>query len=236
MAGQGRPRYTKEKNSMTKAKLFFLVCFTIMCSPAMAASGKKLFKTYEYGTPLSKFSERSGYYDCSAEVSVEKAMCKNDVAFLDEKFKLILMFENKKLQTVTLQKYFSQDIYVKLVAALSKDFKLYAMKGKDDSLDLLNLTGNIGSKSDLVALINNFENNNLLKSSLVYSFIEASTEQTQKYKSIPELIANLPDSARSADLAVYEYGNEVNIAVIFALPKTIINKFKEQMKSPSEKF
>ncbi|RNC67993.1 MAG: hypothetical protein ED859_11790 [Desulfuromonadales bacterium] len=223
---------------MTKAIIFFLVCFTsLYCSPAIAASNsKKLFKTYEYGACQSKFTEKTGYYDCAAELGIEKAMCKKDILFLDEKFTIALSFDNKKLQSVTLYKDFAQDIYIKLVAALSKDFKLCAMKGNNDSLDLLNLAKNAETRSDLAAIINNFEKDNLTKGSLIYSFIETSTEKMRKYKSIPELVVNLPDSARSADLVVLEEGNEAGIAVVFTFPKTVINKLKEQMKSPSEKF
>lgn len=223
---------------MTKAIIFLLVCFTsLYCSPAIAANNsKKLFKTYEYGASQSKFTEKTGYYDCAAELGIEKAMCKKDIPFLGEKFTLALSFDNKKLQSVMLYKNFSQDVYIKLFAALSKDFKLCAMKGKDDSVDLLNLSKNADSKSDFAALINTFESNNLTKGNLVYSFVETSTEQMRKHNSIPELLANLPDSARSADLLVYEEANEALVAVVFNYPKTILNKLKEQMKSPSEKF
>lgn len=223
---------------MTKAIIFLLICFTsLYCSPAIADNNsKKLFKTYEYGAHQSKFTEKTGYYDCAAELGIEKAICKKGILFLDEKFTIALSFDNKKLQSVMLYKDFSQDIYIKLFAALSKDFKLCAMKGVDDSVDLLNLSMNADNKSDFSAIVNNFENNNLTKGNLVYSFVETSIEQMRKYKSIPELLDNLPNSARSADLVVSEEGNEAIIAVLFTFPKTMVNKLKEQMMSPSEKF
>jgi len=163
-------------------------------------------------------------------------MCKDDTAFVTEKFKLILMFENKKLYSVSLFKDFSQDIYLKLFGTLTNDFKLCAMKGNDSSMDLLNLADNVNSRSDFEAQVNNFENSNLTKGQLTYSFVETTPEKMRKFKSVPELIRNLPDSARSAELVVYQEGNESAIAVTFSFPKTLLNKLKEQQKLHHEKF
>jgi len=84
-----------------KTRITVLVAGALLAAVQGAFAEEKLFKNYVYQTPLAKFAEATGYYDCSEDVS-GTARCIDDVDFLEEKFTVALIFSGDKLMMVSL--------------------------------------------------------------------------------------------------------------------------------------
>ncbi|RUR52010.1 hypothetical protein [Vreelandella populi] len=94
-----------------------------MVSPMVVAeAGARLFQNWHYGQHIDEFPRSQGYYDCKADVGV-LTLCHDDVLFLQSSFTGVFTFSNEgKLASITVATYFSDDLYIKLMGALTRNF------------------------------------------------------------------------------------------------------------------
>ncbi|WP_439821954.1 hypothetical protein ACSPX5_14045 [Pseudomonas sp. HLG18] len=210
-----------------------LVAGTLLASAQGAFAEEKLFKNYVYQTPLAKFTEAAGYYDCSEDVG-GTARCIDDVDFLEEKFTVALIFSGDKLMMVSLISPFDQNLYVKAVAGLSKSFTLVSMSDDKSVLDLVDTTRKAKSREEFSAKITNFEQVGLTGGNLTYTFLEGVNAKGQP--NAVSALAAAPENTRSAELVLAGQGADAGLLIRFTFPRLEANKILAEAKKPIEEF
>jgi len=210
-----------------------LVAGALLASAQGAFAEEKLFKNYVYQTPLAKFTEAAGYYDCSQDVG-GTARCIDDVDFLEEKFTVALIFSGDKLMMVSLISPFDQNLYVKAVAGLSKSFTLVSMSDDKSVLDLVDTTRKAKSREEFSAKITNFEQVGLTAGSLTYTFLEGVNAKGQP--NAVSALAAAPENTRSAELVLAGQGADAGLLIRFTFPRLEANKILAEAKKPVEDF
>lgn len=210
-----------------------LVAGALLASAQGAFAEEKLFKNYVYQTPLAKFTEAAGYYDCSEDVG-GTARCIDDVDFLEEKFTVALIFSGDKLMMVSLISPFDQNLYVKAIAGLSKSFTLVSMSDDKSVLDLVDTTRKAKSREEFSAKITNFEQVGLTAGSLTYTFLEGVNAKGQP--NAVSALAAAPENTRSAELVLAGQGADAGLLIRFTFPRLEANKILAEAKKPVEDF
>jgi len=210
-----------------------LVAGALLASAQGAFAEEKLFKNYVYQTPLAKFTEAAGYYDCSEDVG-GTARCIDDVDFLEEKFTVALIFSGDKLMMVSLISPFDQNLYVKAVAGLSKSFTLVSMSDDKSVLDLVDTTRKAKSREEFSAKITNFEQVGLAGGNLTYTFLEGVNAKGQP--NAVSALAAAPENTRSAELVLAGQGADAGLLIRFTFPRLEANKVLAEAKKPVESF
>jgi hypothetical protein len=210
-----------------------LVAGALLASAQGAFAEEKLFKNYVYQTPLAKFTEAAGYYDCSEDVG-GTARCIDDVDFLEEKFTVALIFSGDKLMMVSLISPFDQNLYVKAIAGLSKSFTLVSMSDDKSVLDLVDTTQKAKSREEFSAKITNFEQVGLTAGSLTYTFLEGANAKGQP--NAVSTLAAAPENTRSAELVLAGQGADAGLLIRFTFPRLEANKILAEAKKPVEDF
>lgn len=210
-----------------------LVAGAMLASAQGAFAEEKLFKNYVYQTPLAKFTEAAGYYDCSEDVG-GTARCIDDVDFLEEKFTVALIFSGDKLMMVSLISPFDQNLYVKAVAGLSKSFTLVSMSDDKSVLDLVDTTRKAKSREEFSAKITNFEQVGLTAGNLTYTFLEGVNAKGQP--NAVSTLAAAPENTRSAELVLAGQGADAGLLIRFTFPRLEANKILAEAKKPVEDF
>ncbi|MBV7574621.1 hypothetical protein KW846_18105 [Pseudomonas sp. PDM32] len=199
-----------------------------------ALAEDNLFKNYVYDTPIAKYTEAAGYYDCSTEVGAT-ARCMDDVDFLDQKFTAALVFSGDKLMLVSLFAPYDRDLFGRAIGALAKTFTLVSLTDGKSVLDLIELAGKAKSKDEYTAKLTNYENVALTANDLTYSFVEGLTP-AKGASNVHSLMNSAPANIRGADLIVSGEGDESSIIIKFSFPKLDENKLVQQAKKPVESF
>ncbi|MFW6753969.1 hypothetical protein ACKUG4_25160 [Pseudomonas glycinae] len=210
-----------------------LVAGALLASAQGAFAEEKLFKNYVYQTPLAKFTEAAGYYDCSEDVG-GTARCIDDVDFLEEKFTVALIFSGDKLMMVSLISPFDQNLYVKAIAGLSKSFTLVSMSDDKSVLDLVDTTRKAKSREEFSAKITNFEQVGLAGGNLTYTFLEGVNAKGQP--NAVSALAAAPENTRSAELLLAGQGADAGLLIRFTFPRLEANKVFAEAKKPVESF
>lgn len=218
---------------LKKLASFVLVAGALLASAQGALAEEKLFKNYVYQTPLAKFTEAAGYYDCSEDVG-GTARCIDDVDFLEEKFTVALIFSGDKLMMVSLISPFDQNLYVKAVAGLSKSFTLVSMSDDKSVLDLMDTTRKAKSREEFSAKITNFEQVGLTGGNLTYTFLEGVNAKGQP--NAVSALAAAPENTRSAELVLAGQGADAGLLIRFTFPRLEANKILAEAKKPVEDF
>lgn len=199
-----------------------------------AVAADNLFKSYGYDTPITKYTEAGGYYDCSEEVGAP-ARCIDDVDFIDQKFTAGLVFSGDKLIMVSLFAPYERELFGRAIGALAKSFGLVALADGKSMLDLVDLAAKAKNKDEYTAKLTNYESVALNANNLTYSFIEGAAS-IKGTPSVSGLMAAAPANVRGADLIVTGEGEESVIMIKFSFPKLDENKLVEQTKKPVESF
>lgn len=218
---------------LKKVASSILVAGAMLASAQGAFAEEKLFKNYVYQTPLAKFTEAAGYYDCSEDVG-GTARCIDDVDFLEEKFTVALIFSGDKLMMVSLISPFDQNLYVKAIAGLSKSFTLVSMSDDKSVLDLVDTTRKAKSREEFSAKITNFEQVGLTAGNLTYTFLEGVNAKGQP--NAVSALATAPENTRSAELVLAGQGADAGLLIRFTFPRLEANKILAEAKKPVEDF
>ncbi|MBV4539902.1 hypothetical protein [Pseudomonas vlassakiae] len=218
---------------LKKVASSILVAGAVLASAQGACAEEKLFKNYVYQTPLAKFTEAAGYYDCSEDVG-GTARCIDDVDFLEEKFTVALIFSGDKLMMVSLISPFDQNAYVKAIAGLSNSFTLVSMNDEKSILDVFDTARKSRSKQELTTKISNFEQVALASGSLTYTFLEGLSPEGQT--SAVSALAAAPENIRSAELVMAGQGAEAGMVIRFTFPRLEANKVLAEANKPVESF
>lgn len=201
-----------------------------------AVGEDNLFKKYAYDTPIAKYNQAAGYYDCSTEVGAT-ARCLDDVDFLDQKFTAALVFSGDKLMSVSLIAPFDRDLYGRAIGALAKTFTLVSLTDGKSVLDLVELASKAKNKDEYTAKLSNYENAALGGDGLTYSFVEGLTlAKVKGATSVHNMMTSAPANTRGADLIISDDGDESRIIISFSFPKLDENKLVQQAKKPVESF
>lgn len=217
---------------------FFLRSFAafILCISASAAESPKLFKSYAYDAPLSQFPVGEQFYDCTADHGVT-ARCSDAESFLGHSFEMILKFHNEGLASVTLATLFDQQIYLKAIGALHRDFGLIMLQGKTDRLDIIDLIRQSRGKAAYEPRINEYESLNLSQGQLTYTFIEQPKEAYRNHKTAIAAVMNAPGTARVVEMMAMEDEENAILGLVFSLPRLDKEKLERTIKdAPKESF
>lgn len=199
-----------------------------------AVAEDNLFKKYAYDTPIAKYTEAAGYYDCSTDIGAT-ARCLDDVDFLDQKFTAALIFSGDKLIMVSLLAPYDRDLFGRAIGALAKTFTLVSLADGKSVLDIIEFAGKAKNKDEYTAKLTNYENVALAANELTYSFVEGITPD-KRAANVHSLMKSAPANIRGADLIVSGEGDESSIIIKFSFPKLDENKLVQQAKKPVESF
>lgn len=199
-----------------------------------AVAADNLFKKYAYDTPIAKYTEAAGYYDCSADIGAT-ARCRDDVDFLDQKFTAALLFSGDKLMLVSLFAPYDRDLFGRAIGALAKTFTLVSLADGKSMLDLVESARKAKNKDEYTAKLTNYENVALAANNLTYSFVEGVAPDSGA-ANIHSLMQSAPANVRGADLIVTGEGDESSIIIKFSFPKLDENKLVQQANKPVESF
>lgn len=199
-----------------------------------AVAEDNLFKKYAYDTPIAKYTEAAGYYDCSTDIGAT-ARCLDDVDFLDQKFTAALIFSGDKLMMVSLLAPYDRDLFGRAIGALAKTFTLVSLADGKSVLDIIEFAGKAKNKDEYTAKLTNYENVALAANELTYSFVEGITPD-KRAANVHSLMKSAPANIRGADLIVSGEGDESSIIIKFSFPKLDENKLVQQAKKPVESF
>lgn len=211
-----------------------LAAMGILTGMQNAVAEDNLFKKYAYDSPIAKYTEAAGYYDCSAEIGAT-ARCLDDVDFLDQKFTAALVFSGDKLMLVSLFAPYDRDLFARAAGALAKTFTLVSLADGKSVLDLIELAGKAKNNDEYTATLTNYESVALTANNVTYSFVEGLTP-TKGSTNVHSLMNSAPDNIRGADLVVSGEGDESSILIKFSFPKLDENKLVQQAKKPVESF
>ncbi|MFK3973595.1 hypothetical protein ACI2KS_23025 [Pseudomonas sp. NPDC087358] len=214
-------------------RLFFAGLCTALASH-YASADDLLFKTYAHDSPITSYSSAQGYYDCTEDIGA-KALCLNDVRFIDNSFTAILVFSADKLISVSLRASFDQNLYGKAIGALAQSFTLVTLADNKSQLDVVELGAKSSNKSDYATALTNYESVGLNSGNLTYTFMEKSIP-TAGHKSFVSALAAAPNNVRAAELMLVSDGASNNMMIRFSLPKLEANKVLSEVKKPVEKF
>lgn len=208
----------------------------LMASQAAFAEQPKLFKDWAYKTPMASFSQELGFYDCAADFGA-KAVCIDDVEFLGYPFGAVLSPTEGSLAEVMLVAEFDYDLYVKLMGALAGGFTLISMPGANDQLDLLHALQVSRNSQQFQSRLNDYETLGLSQGQLTYTFIEQSGDVVRRFSTASAAAFAAPETARLAELVVYEDEYESTLLVKFSLPTLSRESARESMqRMPVEDF
>lgn len=225
-----------EHGGMMRYTIALALCLFSFEAGAQSANNPKLFKAYEYGAPITDFSRKNGYTDCSAQMGMP-SRCLGKTEFLGQNFELALQFQDSKLASVLLYTAFSTEAYTKVMGALFQNFQLCAMQGGKDRLDIVELANNSKDAAALGNKLTTFESVNLSNGRLDYYFLEATQTDLRGKKNLMDLALSLPAHAREADLMVMEDKTGSHLMIKFTLPKLAIQEMEKAMKKgQGEKF
>ena len=185
---------------MSKKALAAVLAATGMLTGMQNAMGEdNLFKKYAYDTPIAKYTEAAGYYDCSSEIGVT-ARCLDDVDFLDQKFIAALVFSGDKLRLVSLFAPYERDLYGRAIGALTKTFTLVSLTDGKSVLDLVELARKSKNEDEYTAKLSNYESVALTANDLTYSFVEGLTPaDAQGAANVHSLMNSAPANIRGAE-------------------------------------
>lgn len=201
-----------------------------------AVAEDNLFKKYAYDTPIAKYTEAAGYYDCSAEIGAT-ARCLDDVDFLDQKFIAALIFSGDKLMVVSLMAPYDQELYGRAMGALAKTFTLVGLSDGKSVLDLVELVGKAKNKDEYTGTFTNYENVAFTSNRLTYTFVEGLTQAKLKgATNVHSVMKSAPSNIRRADLVIASEEGETRIIIQFSFPKLNENKLVQQANKPVESF
>ena len=201
-----------------------------------ASAETKLFREFEYLSPMSQYNKAQGYFDCSKDFGGQ-ARCKEDVKFLDEDFSLALKFSDQKLQTVVLVAEFNKNLYTKVFGAISQSFQLIAMRDKTNLFDILETRGQVSDTRKFTDMVSKFESEAMIQGKLSYYFIEEKPQALAKFKSAIQAEREAGLNARTVEMILYEDDEDVLLVLEFSLPRREMKTMQENLQNvKKEKF
>lgn len=222
---------------MSKKAIAAVLAVIGMLTGIQNAMGENyLFKKYAYDTPIAKYTEAAGYYDCSSEIGTV-VRCMDDVDFLDQKFTAALVFSGDKLMLVTLIAPYDLDLHGRAITTLAKTFTLVSLTDGKSVLDLIELAGKVKNEDEYTAKLTNYRNIALGANDLTYSFVEGLTPaQAKGATNVHSMMTSAPANTRGADVVISGEGDESSIIISFSFPKLDEDKAVQQGKKPVESF
>lgn len=214
-----------------KALAAALAAMAMMSGMQNAVAADNLFKTYAYDSPIAKYTEAAGYYDCSAEYEIS-ARCLDNVDFLDHKFSQTLAFSEGELRSVMLDAPYDNDLLVRATNAIAKTFTLVAVSDGKSVLDLIDTRRKTKNDDDFTAQFKNYMRG---ANDLTLSFVEGIGLDKQS-TTAQSVMKSAPANSRKADLIVSREDDESAILIRFTFPKLDEIKRAQQAKKPVESF
>lgn len=199
-----------------------------------ASADDNLFKSYAYGSSIHQYSEKYGYYDCTAAFN-EKAMCLDDVEFINHKFSAALIFNGDKLQRVVLVTPFDHEVYMAALGALFSSFYLTIMKDSSREVDAVEMRTKL-STTDYNKKLNEFEREAFESKSLNCLFLEG-IKSSEGYNTAQALLDSAPMNIRVGELVFRsEEGEAGDLMIKFEFPKLAHRDAMDTATQPVEKF
>lgn len=182
-----------------------------------ASADDNLFKSYAYGSSIHQYTEKDGYYDCTAAFN-QKAMCLDDVDFINHKFSAALVFYGDKLQSVVLLTPYNQEVYSAALVALFNSFYLTIIKDSSREVDAVEMRTKL-STTDYNKKLSEFEREAFESKSLNCFFLEG-IKSSDGYNTVQALLDSAPMNIRSGMLTFNGEGDGAGDLIIkFEFPK-----------------
>lgn len=207
---------------------------------AVADDGTRLFQDWHYGQHIDEFPRSQGYYDCSGDLGV-LALCHDNIAFLQYQFHGQLLFadDNTLIRTNILADY-SDDLYATVVGALVRSFALAFAEGPNDTFDMVEHVqqGTFDDEHSLSIALTEFESDQLRQGYFGMVMIEQDgLASMQGATSVQDLLLDLPEDVRAADVYVYEDEWGPLVEAAFYLPGRQRDRvFDKATQAPIEDF
>jgi hypothetical protein len=214
---------------------------SVMVSPALLAdTSARLFQDWYYGQHINEFPPSQGYYDCS-DNDLVVSLCHDDITFLQRSFMSRFQFdEDGRLVTTMIASEYSQDLYVTLVGALSRNFAFIYLEGDSDSFDLVEHAqqDTFSDQTSMMAAVAEFEAEQLSTGYLGISFVEQGfLADSQSFSNTNELLLNMPTGVRAVDINIVEDEVEAFLAATFYLPGQQLKSVRQKAhEAPIEDF
>lgn len=178
-----------------------------------ASAGVTLLKGYTYGTPIDKYTQAAGYYDCSNSDHVGR--CKDNVDYVGQKFTMALFFREDRLSMVALLAPYQSSLYQKVTDTLSKSFNLISMENEQGFLDMVTLR-NTTTKDQFVNQYVAFENAARAAGDLTYTYLEVP--KTEGYADVDSIMKAAPEDVRVAAVRLLRDKESSSLVVRFEAP------------------
>lgn len=198
-----------------------------------AVATDNLFKNYAYDSPTSKYTEATGYHDCSSQVGTT-AKC-TELVFIENKFTASLVFKNDKLSMVSLRSPFDRELYLRAMAAVRKSFGMAVISNGESTIDILYLASRLTKAQDVKIGVSNYESMALGAGHVAYTFID-NRVSIGYAKNFRRLLLLAPDNVRTVDLIVNSLGKDAYLILKFSFPKLDQKKLDQQANKPVESF
>jgi hypothetical protein len=194
-----------------------------------ASAGVSLFKDYTYGTPIGKYTQKAGYYDCSNPEHTGR--CTDNFDFVGQKFTVALFFREEKLDKVALLAPYKQNLYQKVTDALSKSFNIISMENEKAFIDMVTLRNTAKDQNEYVKKYMDFESAALATGDLTYTYLEVP--ETVGYGDVEAILKAAPEDVRRAAVRLVSDSESTSIVVRFELPNV---NYQHQPEQADESF
>lgn len=199
------------------------------------ATDLQLFKNHTYGSTYTNYLDQDTHYDCTEDVGMT-ALCADKIDFLSTEFTEVLIFNDSKLESVTLIAKYSEPLYQKTISTLIGKFQLSVLQSNSDLLDLVKLKRESINHSNFVSQLSEFESISLTQGYLLYAFLDISGKSSVQANNYTELLLTLPEGAREIDLEVAEDDYDAWIRMNFSLPVLQVKNFQKLLNESMEDF
>ncbi|RUT30863.1 hypothetical protein WG29040_23275 [Pseudomonas sp. PAMC 29040] len=205
-------------NSKKLIPLALTAALSMLGGIQSASAGVSLFKDYAYGTPIEKYTQSAGYYDCSN--SEYKGRCTDNFNFVGEKFTAALFFREDKLVMVALIAPYKQSLYPKVSDALAKNFNIISMENEKSFIDMVTLRNTAKDQDDYVKQFVAFESAALAAGDLTYTYLEVP--DIVGYADVDALMGASQEDVRRAAVRVFRDEDSASVVVRFELPNVSV--------------
>ena len=207
------------KTSRLRAACQALAALIFSSAAIVQAQGEtRLFRDFQYDTPIAQFGDKTGFYDCSKDLGYT-ARCADDSKFLDHTFETqILSFINDRLRSVELVAPAKPEVYASLMKVLGESFALIMLQSGDKRMDLIELHKKQNA-TNFKARLAEFESAGLNREEITYVFLERPLEELRKFANVVEAIEKSPATMREADITIAKVEGSAYIGVSFSLPR-----------------
>ncbi|WP_139197876.1 MULTISPECIES: hypothetical protein [unclassified Pseudomonas] len=205
----------------------------ILSGTQNAAAADNLFKDYAYDSPITKYTEADGYYDCTTSPDT-KSKC-IELAFIEHKFTASLVFKNDKLSMVSLLSPLDRELFLRAMTAVKKNFEMVVISDGKSLLDVLQVLGKSANVQEAAHQMTDYESAALNAGNIIYTFIE-NDFPIDGARDFRRLVEMAPDNVRTADFIVSGVGNDAYMILKFSLPKLDQKKLEKQVNKPVESF